>query len=114
MSRDLGVLKNTAESILGKATEHNLPYPKKMARIWIARLKAELGNIAEGIKGVREGLIAYQNMGYRNALPFFLGLLASAHHKAGEIEEGLCILDQALSMAEANSDRWSDADLFRV
>jgi predicted ATPase len=114
MSRDLGNLNKTAESILRVATEHNLPYPKVMASIWIARLKAEVGNIAEGVKGVHDGLIAYQNMGYRNALPYFLGLLASAHHKAGEIEEGLRVLDRALSMAEATSDRWSDAELFRV
>jgi predicted ATPase len=110
MMRDYLSLKMGAENLLRLGIEHDLPYCKAIGSLWIAWLRAK----SEGVKGMRDALKTYQNLGLRAAVPFFLGLLAIAHQKAGEIGEGLRIIVQALSLVEVTSDRWSEAELLRL
>jgi hypothetical protein len=41
-------------------------------------------------------------------------LLAQVCERAGQIEEGLGLLQEALTSAEASGEHWKDADLYRL
>jgi predicted ATPase len=46
--------------------------------------------------------------------PFFLGLLAAAYLRAGQLTEGLPVVDEALSLVSQTQERWHEADLWRL
>jgi predicted ATPase len=45
---------------------------------------------------------------------FYLGLIAEALAFAGEVEEGIAELDQALARSTPSGERWADAELHRL
>ena len=47
-------------------------------------------------------------------LPTYLGLLAEAYGKAGQPKEGLRVVDEALGVVHENSERCSEAELYRL
>ena len=44
----------------------------------------------------------------------FLVLLAEAYGKVGQIEKGLSVLAEALTMVNKNGERWWEAELYRL
>jgi predicted ATPase len=46
-------------------------------------------------------------------MPYHIALLARAYEIAGQIEEGLTQLDDALQIVERTGERWLDAELYR-
>src|SRR6516165_819566 len=46
-------------------------------------------------------------------IPYHIALLARAYEIAGQIEEGLTQLDDALQIVERTGERWLDAELYR-
>jgi predicted ATPase len=63
---------------------------------------------------MRRGIAAATNTGVRAYGAFFLGLVAEALALAGEIEDGLADLDQALARSALSGERWWDAELHRL
>jgi len=53
-------------------------------------------------------------MGAEVAQTYFLGLLAEAYGKVGQIEEGLRALDEALGLVHKNGERICEAELYRL
>ena len=47
-------------------------------------------------------------------MTYHLALLAEAYRKNGEIEEGLNVLTEALTVVEKNGERWYKAELYRL
>jgi len=46
-------------------------------------------------------------------MPHFIGLIAAACEIAGQLEEGLALLDEALQIADRTGERWLTAELNR-
>jgi predicted ATPase len=70
--------------------------------------------IAEGIRAMRDGLIAWKDMGFQYDLLRYLSMLASAYYKAGEAEEGLRVIGEALSAIESTSERCFEPEVLRL
>jgi predicted ATPase len=81
--------------------------------MWGAAL-AEQGQDEEGIAQMRQGLVAQRAIGAGIVRPYFLALLAEAHGKAGQTEEGLSVLAEALAEAHKTGGRWWEAELYRI
>jgi predicted ATPase len=113
-NRDYADARIVGESLLSLAIEHNLQFFKVYGELHSNWLRAEAGDIPKGIKGMREALTAWQTMGYRVWLPRFLGMLASAYHRAGEAKEGLRVIRDALSAIETTSEREYEAEVLRI
>jgi hypothetical protein len=47
-------------------------------------------------------------------LPYYLTLLAEAYGNAGQVQQGLKYLDEALDFAEKNNDDWYSAETHRL
>ncbi|HET6891795.1 MAG TPA: AAA family ATPase, partial [Pyrinomonadaceae bacterium] len=68
----------------------------------------------EAIEQMREGLEALQATGTEFVRPHFLALLAEALGKARQHEEGLGILEDALSLTRRNGEQYYQAELYRL
>src|SRR5215475_3896274 len=60
---------------------------------------------------LRRGIAGFQASGAEWILPIFLDQLASAHMKAGQVEEGLRRISEALVLTEKSGVRWFEAEL---
>jgi predicted ATPase len=68
----------------------------------------------QGITQMRQGLNAYGAAGAEVARTYFLALLAEAHGKEGQAEEGLTVLAEALTVVDKTGERWWQAELHRL
>jgi class 3 adenylate cyclase/predicted ATPase len=78
---------------------------------WVA---ARAGDAAAGIARIRAGMARAEAMGSQVFHPCYFGLLAEALALAGEIDEGLAVLDQALANSAASGQKGTDAELHRL
>jgi predicted ATPase len=72
------------------------------------------GRVEEGILRMQDGLTAWRAIGAELCLPYYLALLAEAQAQAGNAMEGLHLLDEALASVHNNSERWWEAELYRL
>jgi predicted ATPase len=79
-------------------------------RGWV---KVKNGDVTEGISLLRSGLSAYRSTGAEIWMPHFIALLARACEIAGQVEEGLTLLDDAFQVVERTGERWFEAELHR-
>src|SRR5690349_6250385 len=79
-------------------------------RGWI---KANGGNVTEGISLLRSGLAAYRATAAELWMPYFTALLARACGIADQTEEAVTLLDDASQIAERTGERWFAAELNR-
>ena len=63
---------------------------------------------------MRQGLAAYQAMGAKVNLTYWLGLLAEAYGKTGQAEEGLNVLAEMLALVQETGERAWEAELYRL
>jgi predicted ATPase len=69
---------------------------------------------AAPLNRLRGAIESFQETGARIRLPYYLGLLADACLRAGDIEAGLQVTEEALSRAREMNERWWDAELYRL
>jgi class 3 adenylate cyclase/predicted ATPase len=70
--------------------------------------------LEEGLPLLRSGLDAYRATGAGLALPYYLSLLGEAETRAGRFGEARRALEEGLALAEANDDRFQEAELRRL
>jgi predicted ATPase len=72
------------------------------------------GQTAEGMTQMRQGLTAACATGAELFVPYFLALIAEACGHAGQLDEGLRLLAEALAVADHSAERWYEAELYRL
>jgi predicted ATPase len=72
------------------------------------------GNPEEGVAQIRQGLDAYSATAAAAWRPYFLALLAEASKEAGQVQEGLTVLDEALALVNRTEERNHEAELHRL
>jgi class 3 adenylate cyclase/tetratricopeptide (TPR) repeat protein len=75
---------------------------------------AEDGEIIEAIEQIGRGISILRTGGNGVGMLYWLLTSAEIHGKAGRLEEGLALLDDALEMAQANSVRFYEAEVHRL
>ena len=81
-----------------------------LVRAWAI---AECGQLEEGLAAYDAALEDFRRTSAGLRIPHHLGLLAELHRKAGKPTAGLRIIDEALAIADANSESWCSAELHR-
>jgi class 3 adenylate cyclase/predicted ATPase len=110
---DNSVLDARAEQLMAIATEQSFPYWRAQATIYRGSVKIKNGDVAEGISLLRRGSSAFRGTGAVTWTPHYTALQARACEIAGQIEEALTLLDDALQIAERTGERWLEAELYR-
>jgi predicted ATPase len=95
------------------ATEQGFPLWHARGTIFRGWVKVKNGNVADGLSLLRRGSAAYRATGAEVWMPHHIALLARAYEIAGQVEEGLTLLDEALQIVERTRERWLAAELNR-
>jgi tetratricopeptide (TPR) repeat protein len=104
-----------AERELELSGEQGFPLWFALAQIYRGWALARLGHHGEALATIPKGIADYRATGAEMAVPIFLGLLAEAYHQAGKTDEGLHVLEEAITIVQRVDDRSSGAaDLYRL
>jgi class 3 adenylate cyclase/predicted ATPase len=106
-------LDEQANQLVALASEHGFPFYNAQGTIGRGWVKVKNGDVAEGISLLRSGSAAYRATGAEAWLPYYTALLARACEIAGQIDEALTLLDDALQIVEKSGERWFAAELNR-
>jgi predicted ATPase len=112
--REYDLARELAAEVITISTEQDFLIWLAMARIVHGSALAEQEQAREGIAEIRQGMADWQAMGQELELPQFLALLAEAHDRADQSEEGLKVLADALVVAEKTGERFWTAELYRL
>jgi predicted ATPase len=110
---DNAALGERVGQLVAVATEQGFPLWGAYGTIFRGWVKVKNGDVAEGISLLRSGSNAYRAIGAETWMPHFIALLAGAYEIAGQVEEGLALLDEALQIGERTGERQLAAELNR-
>jgi class 3 adenylate cyclase/predicted ATPase len=113
LSGDDSVLGERAEQLVAVTTEQGFAFWGAAGTVYRGWVKVKNGDVAEGISLLRSGSSAYRATGAETAVPYFLALLARACKIAGQVQEAVTRLDDALQIVERTGERWFAAELNR-
>ena len=114
LCREVGAVQEHVEALLHIATERAFTLFQAFGNILRGWVLAERGEIGEGITEMQQELAAWRAMGYELLLPTFYSFLAEAYGKAGQAEEGLRVVANALAIVEKTGERKFEAELYRL
>ncbi len=106
-------LDERADQLVAVATEQGFPVWRAMGTVHRGWVMVQTGDLTRGISLLRSGWAAYRATGTEMWTPYNTALLARACDIAGQIEEGVTLLDDALQIVERTGQRWFAAELNR-
>lgn len=107
-------VRTRAEAAAALCDRYGVVYYRAMAEILRGWARAAAGESAHGIDEMRQGLADLLAMGAELRRPYYLGLLAGAYARAGQIEDGLTAVSEGLTVARRNEERWCEPELHRL
>jgi predicted ATPase len=113
-SHDAQGVQENAQALTAIGTEHGLSLWLANGLVMRGWALAEQGACADGIAMLRQGLSDWVATGAETHRTYFLGLLAEALAKGGQIEEGLEVLAEALAMMNGTGTVFHGAELHRL
>ena len=110
---DNAALDELSDRLIAVTTEQGFPAWRALGAIYRGWVKAKKGDVTEGIFLIRSGSAALRATGAELWRPYYTALLARACEIAGQIEEGLTLLDDGLQIVERTGERQFAAELNR-
>jgi predicted ATPase len=109
---DDAALDESAGQLVAVATEHGFSSWRAQTAIHHGWVRVRNGDVTEGMSLLRNGSATLRAVGAVWA-PHNMALLAAACDIAGQVEEGLTLLDDALQIVERTGERLLEAELHR-
>ena len=103
-----------AEAAIALSTEQGFALVLPMGCIYRGWALAEQGHLEEGMTEMSRGVALCRAMGTNNLMPYHLALLVEVYGKAGQIEDGLAVLAEALDIVNRTGERQREAELYRL
>jgi class 3 adenylate cyclase/predicted ATPase len=110
---DDAVLGERVDQLAAVAAEQRFSAYRATASIFRGWVKVRIGDVTEGISLLRIGSVAYRATGSEVWTPQNTALLAEGCGIAGQIEEALTLLDEAMQISDRTGERWFAAELNR-
>ena len=110
---DKRTLGERAVELIAVSAEHDFPLWGAQGTIYRAWVEVTNGNLAEGMALLRCGANAYRATGAEAWTPYYVALLVNTCEIAGNIDEALTLVDDALLSIERTGERWFAAELKR-
>jgi class 3 adenylate cyclase/predicted ATPase len=104
----------SADQVLAISSEQGAPAWFGLGSIMRGWCLGTVGQAAEHIPLVLQGLAILRGVGSILLLPFFLMLLAEIYARAARPEEGLRQLAEAAKLLETTQERWAEAEMRRL
>jgi predicted ATPase len=112
--REVEAVEELAEAAVTLSTEQGLVLWLAMAMVLRGWAQAERGQVKEGIAVMRRGLTDYRVLSINLNQSHLIALLAEACGAAGQVTEGLTLLDEALTLVDNGEIRHYEAELHRL
>jgi predicted ATPase len=96
------------------AADQGFPHWSALGTIFRGWVTIKDGSLTEGISLLRNGCAAYRATGAELWMTHYIALLASACEIAGQFDEAVTLLDEALQIVERTGERWFAAELNRL
>jgi predicted ATPase/class 3 adenylate cyclase len=112
--REAQAAQERAEAAITLSADRGFAHHLELGMTWRGWALAAQGREEEGIAQMRQGLAARGAAGADANPPFLLALLAGAYGTAGQAEEGLTVLDEALATAHKTGEGVCEAELYRL
>jgi predicted ATPase len=103
-----------AEAALALCAEHGLEAYGTWSLLPRGWARAQLGDVAAGIADIRCALEGRLATGTRAVLPRFLASLGEAYGIAGQIDQGLDAVEQAIRTVDENDERLYESEAYRI
>jgi class 3 adenylate cyclase/predicted ATPase len=110
---DNAALGQRADELAAVATEQGFAFWRATATIFRGWVKVENGDVGEGLSLLYSGSGAYRATAAELWVPHHNALLARACEVAGQIDEAVTLLDEALQTVERTGERWFAAEVNR-
>ncbi len=112
--RDLSTCGECADAAVTLCREPEMPSWLALATQLRGYSLAAQGQVREGIGQMRQALAAVSAIGREAHAPYFRALLAEALGQVGQAEDGLDLLDEALAFIDKTSERFWEAEVYRL
>jgi tetratricopeptide (TPR) repeat protein len=116
--RDYQQALNSAELALAVAREFHVDWAvvNLMIHRGLAMAHLDLAGPRrnDAVASVKENLAHWRAGGAETMVPYFVGELAEACHRAGQASEALELLDAAIELGAKTDEHFHDAELYRV
>jgi len=110
---DFSSVREQSEELLMHATKHGMPFYGAIGTACKGWALAHEGNIELGIKEMGRASAAFEDMGVA-ARSIEAAPLVEVYGEAGQLQEGLAILAEALGQIEKTGERICEAELHRL
>jgi predicted ATPase len=108
----------TAEYLVAMLLDHSAKHALSLAHAWGRYLEGVLrikrGDAVTGLQLLRTTFDELGETRFVLRYTAFLGVLAEGLIGAGQVAQGLVIIDEALARSERNEERWCLAELLRI
>jgi hypothetical protein len=101
--REASAAQELAEATMAIAAEHEFVQREAIASIRYGWTLAIQGQAQAGIGHLQQGLAAYRATGAEQMWPAYLAVLAEVHVHAGQAEDGLAALHEAMALVDARA-----------
>jgi predicted ATPase/class 3 adenylate cyclase len=112
MRGEVEAVQERAAALVALATEQELPDVLAFGTIWQGWARVQQGEGEAGIGQIRQGLAHFQAAGFWAGIPGYLAMLAEAYMRIGQIEEGLSMVAEALTVMDKTGERTGEAGLY--
>jgi predicted ATPase len=112
--QEWGMAQLCEEEVFTFATAQELPYWVAHATVGLGWTSVGQARPEEGSAQIRRGIEAFFAMGAMLGRSYFLFMLAEAYSKLGRVQDGLGVLAEALAFAHTTSERFYEAELYRL
>jgi class 3 adenylate cyclase/predicted ATPase len=112
--REIPGVRQRAAALVALSAEHGFALWQAAGVAFDGWALAERGRAAEGIARIESGLDSYRATGAGLFVPYFLGILGTAHGAAGRVAEGQRLLADALDAVRASGECWFGPELHRL
>lgn len=114
LRREEQAAQEQAAAVINLAADQEFLFWESWGTVLQGSSLAERGQSAEGIAQMHQGIAAWRATGAELQLPYYLSLLVEAYGKAGQVVEGLRVLDEALTVVHKTGERQHEAELYRL
>ncbi len=112
--RELQAATDLSEEAIALATDREFAFFAAAAHIVRGWTRVESGQTEEGLAQMHRGLQDYQSTRAELLWPYLQNLLVEGYRHTREIDKGLAVLRQAMQRVQQTSERWSEAELYRL
>jgi len=114
LRREPDATREVGERMIHYCSEKGLRTMVPIGKVFRGDALARLGEFAEGIGQMREGIAELRSIGTLFSLPSFFACLASACAHCGNVGEGLAAVEEGLAMTQTGGDRFSLPEIHRI